>query len=70
MVYDTHTNIHHKGRQAMVRHAYTLSTRHEAILQRMSKKLDASLVNTMERALEALEVSEASRDAVVAGVVK
>jgi len=28
----------------------------------MSKKLDASLVNTMERALESLEEKEAQRD--------
>lgn len=45
-----------------VRHAYTLSDRHEAILKKMSKKLDASFVNTMERALEALEEKEARRD--------
>lgn len=45
-----------------VRHAYTLSTRHEGILQKMAKKLDASLVNTMERSLEALEEKEAQRD--------
>lgn len=45
-----------------IRHAYTLSPRHESILQKLSKKLDASLVNTMERALEALEEKEARRD--------
>lgn len=50
-----------------VRHAYTLSNRHEAILQRLAKKLDASYVNTMERALEALEEKEAQRDVVIRG---
>lgn len=48
-----------------VRHAYTLSTRHEAILQKLSKKLDATFVNTMERALESLELAEAQRDALI-----
>lgn len=44
------------------RHAYTLSTRHDTILRKLAKKLDTSLVNTMERALEALELAEAQRD--------
>ena len=44
------------------RHAYTLSNRHDAILLKLAKKLDASFVNTMERALEALEEKEAARD--------
>lgn len=47
------------------RHSYTLSSRHEAILQKLSKKLDASYVNVIERALEALELAEAHRDKIV-----
>jgi len=45
-----------------IRHSYTLSSRHEAILQKLAKKLDTSFVNVMERALESLEVAEAKRD--------
>jgi hypothetical protein len=44
------------------RHSYTLSNRHDAILHKLSKKLDISLVNTIERALEALEEKDAARD--------
>lgn len=45
-----------------VRHTYSLSDRHEAIMQKLAKKLDTSFVNTMERALESLEEKEAKRD--------
>jgi hypothetical protein len=47
------------------RHSYTLSNRHDAMLHKLAKKLDISFVNTIERSLEALELSEAQRDQVV-----
>ncbi len=47
------------------RHSYTLSDRHEKILQRLSKKINASYVNILERALEALEEQQAQRDKII-----
>lgn len=69
-MYIYHTSLLHEqdGYQKMAaRHTYSLSDRHETILQRLAKKLDTSLVNTMERALESLEEKEARRDKEIAG---
>ena len=47
------------------RHSYSLSNRHDKILHAISKKLDITYVNTVERALESLEEREALRDNLV-----
>jgi len=44
------------------RHNFSLSKRHELILISMSKRLDISMVETIQRGLEALEEKEAKRD--------
>lgn len=46
----------------MQRRSFSLSNRHDKILTDMAKKLDISMVETMQRALEALETLEARRD--------
>lgn len=46
----------------MQRRNLTLSSRHDKILVTISKKLDISMTDTVQRALEALEEKEAQRD--------
>lgn len=46
----------------MPRRNIMLSSRHDKILLATAKKLDISMVATVERALEALEEKEAQRD--------
>lgn len=46
----------------MKRRSFTLSNRHDRILTDISEKLDISMVDTLQRALEALEEKEAQRD--------
>lgn len=46
----------------MARRTVDLSTRHDTILGKMMKKLDTSMVETMQRALEALEEKETRRE--------
>lgn len=46
----------------MTRRNFSLSDRHDKILTTLSKKLDISMVETMQRALELLEEKEAVRD--------
>lgn len=63
--YNRHTNYPLRSTEMAQRHSYTLSDRHEKILQRLAKKLDASFVNVLERALESLEEQQAQRDRIV-----
>lgn len=51
----------------MARRHVDLSNRHDAILVRMIKKLDVSLTQAIERAIEALEEKEAQRERMVKG---
>jgi hypothetical protein len=46
----------------MQRRSFTFSGRHDKILTTVSKKLDLSMTETLQRALEALEEKEAVRD--------
>lgn len=46
----------------MARRTVDLSKRHDAILNSMMDKLGTSMVDTMQRALDALEEKEAARD--------
>ena len=46
----------------MQRRSFTFSGRHDSILTTVSKKLDLSMTETLQRALEALEEKEAARD--------
>jgi hypothetical protein len=46
----------------MARRTVDLSTRHDTILCKMMKKLDTSMVDTVQRALEALQEKEAQRE--------
>lgn len=46
----------------MARRTVDLSTRHDTILGKMMKKLDTSMVDTIQRALEALQEKETKRD--------
>lgn len=46
----------------MARRTVDLSTRHDTILGHMMKRLGTSMVETMQRALEALEEKEAKRE--------
>lgn len=46
----------------MSRRNFSFSKRHDKILTDMAKKLDISLVETVQRALEALETLEARRE--------
>ena len=46
----------------MSRRTFTLSKRHDNLLLVFSKKLDISLTETIQRALESLEEKEAKRD--------
>lgn len=45
----------------MQRRSFSFSPRHDKILVTMAKKLDVSMVETMQRALESLEEKEAQR---------
>jgi hypothetical protein len=46
----------------MQRRSFSLSPRHDKILTTLSNKLDVSMVETIQRALETLEEKEAHRD--------
>ena len=46
----------------MQRRSFAFSKRHDKILTDMAKKLDISMVETLQRALESLETSEARRE--------
>jgi len=46
----------------MPRRNITLSSRHDKILTSLSSKLDISMTETMQRALELLEEKDAQRD--------
>jgi len=46
----------------MKRRSFTFSGRHDKILTNTAAKLDISMVETLQRALEALEEKEAQRD--------
>jgi hypothetical protein len=46
----------------MARRTVDLSKRHDAMLYKLKDKLDTSLVDVVQRALEALEEKEAARD--------
>lgn len=50
----------------MQRRSFSFSPRHDKILTTLAKKLDVSMVETMQRALETLEEKEAQRDREVA----
>lgn len=52
-----------------MRRSFTLSKRHDRILTDISTKLDISMVDAIQRALEALEEKEAQRDKEV-GITK
>lgn len=45
----------------MQRRSFSFSPRHDRILVDLAKKLDVSMVETMQRALESLEEKEAQR---------
>lgn len=49
----------------MKRRSFTLSNRHDKILVDISAKLDISMVDTLQRSLEALEEKEAQREKVI-----
>lgn len=49
----------------MKRRSFAFSGRHDKILTDTAKKLDISMVETLQRALEALEEKEAERNAKV-----
>jgi methanogenic corrinoid protein MtbC1 len=46
----------------MTRRNLTLSTRHDKMLVTLSKKLDISMTEAMQRAIELLEEKEARRE--------
>jgi hypothetical protein len=46
----------------MQRRSFSFSPRHDKILTVMAAKLDVSMVETVQRALETLEEKEAARD--------
>lgn len=46
----------------MQRRSFTFSDRHDKILTTLAAKLDVSMVETLQRALESLELQEAHRD--------
>lgn len=46
----------------MQRRNLTLSNRHDKMLTTLAKRLDISMTETMQRALELLEEKEAQRD--------
>lgn len=51
----------------MARRNFTLSVRHDKMLVSLSKALDVSMVETVQRALELLEEKEAKRIREVSG---
>lgn len=50
----------------MARRSFSLSTRHDKILTSLAAKLDISMVEVFQRALESLEEKEARREREVA----
>ena len=46
----------------MQRRSFSFSKRHDKILTDLSAKINTSMVETLQRALEALEEKEAQRD--------
>jgi len=50
----------------MQRRNFSFSTRHDKMLTTLAAKLDVTMVETLQRALEVLEEKEAQRDKEVA----